>query len=116
MSAKWAPTDRRARTVPASDSPAERGLAAKFVRAYGSGDVGTLVASLIADVRVATPPIPSSTTAATSWHASTPASSARTTNGRTRVSVHAHAGGEVQHGPAHGRCMVRRQEHRGIGD
>ena len=43
---------------PAPDSPAERALAAKFARAYESGDVDSLVALLTADVRVAMPPIP----------------------------------------------------------
>jgi RNA polymerase sigma-70 factor (TIGR02960 family) len=43
---------------PAPDSPAERALAAKFARAYESGDVDALVALLTADVRVAMPPIP----------------------------------------------------------
>src|SRR5215208_7615869 len=43
---------------PAPDSPAEQALAAKFARAYESGDVDSLVALLTADVRVAMPPIP----------------------------------------------------------
>jgi RNA polymerase sigma-70 factor (ECF subfamily) len=43
---------------PAPDSPAEQALAARFVRAYESGDVDALVALLTADVRVAMPPIP----------------------------------------------------------
>jgi RNA polymerase sigma-70 factor (ECF subfamily) len=43
---------------PAPDSPAERALAATFVRAYESGDVDALVALLTADVRIAMPPIP----------------------------------------------------------
>jgi RNA polymerase sigma-70 factor (ECF subfamily) len=43
---------------PAPDSPAERALAAKFARAYESGDVDSLVALLTADVRVTMPPIP----------------------------------------------------------
>ena len=43
---------------PALDSPAERALAARFTRAYESGDVDALVALLTADVRVAMPPIP----------------------------------------------------------
>jgi RNA polymerase sigma-70 factor (TIGR02960 family) len=42
----------------APDSPAEKALAARFVRAYESGDVDALVALLTADVRVAMPPIP----------------------------------------------------------
>ncbi|MEV3902090.1 sigma-70 family RNA polymerase sigma factor [Mycobacterium sp. NPDC050551] len=43
---------------PAPDSPAERELVAKFVRAYESGDVNELVAMLTADVSVSMPPIP----------------------------------------------------------
>jgi RNA polymerase sigma-70 factor (ECF subfamily) len=43
---------------PAIDSPAERVLVAKFVRAYESGDVDELVALLTADVSVSMPPIP----------------------------------------------------------
>jgi RNA polymerase sigma-70 factor (TIGR02960 family) len=43
---------------PAPDSPAEQELAAKFVRAYESGDLDALVALLTADVRVSMPPIP----------------------------------------------------------
>jgi RNA polymerase sigma-70 factor (TIGR02960 family) len=43
---------------PAPDSPAEQALAAKFVRAYESGDVDALVALLTADVGVSMPPIP----------------------------------------------------------
>jgi RNA polymerase sigma-70 factor (TIGR02960 family) len=43
---------------PAPDSPAERALAARFVRAYESGNVDALVALLTADVLVSMPPIP----------------------------------------------------------
>jgi RNA polymerase sigma-70 factor (TIGR02960 family) len=43
---------------PAPDSPAEQALVAKFVRAYGSGDIDALVALLTDDVRVSMPPIP----------------------------------------------------------
>jgi hypothetical protein len=43
---------------PSADSPAERALVAKFVRAYESGDVDQLVALLTADVSVSMPPIP----------------------------------------------------------
>jgi len=43
---------------PAPDSPTEQALAAKFARAYESGDVDALVALLTADVRVSMPPIP----------------------------------------------------------
>ena len=42
----------------APDSPAEQALVAKFVRAYGSGDIDALVALLTDDVRVSMPPIP----------------------------------------------------------
>ncbi|AKK30576.1 RNA polymerase sigma70 factor [Mycobacterium sp. EPa45] len=40
------------------DSPAERDLVARFVRAYQAGDVGALVELLTADVRLSMPPIP----------------------------------------------------------
>ena len=43
---------------PAPDSPAEQALAARFTRAYESGDVDALVALLTADARVSMPPIP----------------------------------------------------------
>jgi len=43
---------------PAPDSPAERALVAKFVRAFESGDVDALVGLLTADVRISMPPIP----------------------------------------------------------
>jgi RNA polymerase sigma-70 factor (ECF subfamily) len=43
---------------PASDSPAEQELVARFVRAYRSGDVEALVALLTDDVHVSMPPIP----------------------------------------------------------
>jgi RNA polymerase sigma-70 factor (TIGR02960 family) len=43
---------------PAPDSPDERALLAKFVRAWESGDVEALVALLTADVTVSMPPIP----------------------------------------------------------
>jgi RNA polymerase sigma-70 factor (TIGR02960 family) len=43
---------------PAPDSPAEKALLEKFVRAYQSGDVDALVALLTADVSVSMPPIP----------------------------------------------------------
>ena len=43
---------------PAPGSPSEQALAAKFVRAYESGDVDALVALLTDDVRVSMPPIP----------------------------------------------------------
>jgi RNA polymerase sigma-70 factor (TIGR02960 family) len=42
----------------APGSPAERALVEKFVRAYGSGDVGALVALLTEDVRISMPPLP----------------------------------------------------------
>lgn len=44
--------------APAPDSPGERALVAKFVRAYESGDVDGLVTLLTADVAVSMPPIP----------------------------------------------------------
>ena len=43
---------------PAPDSPAEQALAARFTRAYESGDVDALVALLTDDVSVSMPPIP----------------------------------------------------------
>jgi RNA polymerase sigma-70 factor (ECF subfamily) len=51
------PTDGR-EPPPAPDSPAERALVGKFVRAYESGDVDALVALLTADVGVSMPPVP----------------------------------------------------------
>ena len=51
-------SEREDEAPPAPDSPAERALVAKFVRAYESGDVDALVALLTADVRVSMPPIP----------------------------------------------------------
>jgi RNA polymerase sigma-70 factor (ECF subfamily) len=44
-------------SAPAPNSPAEQALVAKFVRAYGAGDVDTLVALLTDDVRLSMPPI-----------------------------------------------------------
>ena len=43
---------------PAPDSPAEQALAARFARAYESGNVDALVALLTEDISVAMPPIP----------------------------------------------------------
>ena len=43
--------------APAADSPAEAALVAKFVRAYGSGDIDALVALLTDDVCISMPPI-----------------------------------------------------------
>jgi RNA polymerase sigma factor (sigma-70 family) len=43
---------------PPPDSPAERALVARFVRAYEAGDVEALVGLLTADVSVSMPPIP----------------------------------------------------------
>jgi RNA polymerase sigma-70 factor (TIGR02960 family) len=43
---------------PAPESPAERALVAKFVRAYESGDVDALVTLLTADVSLSMPPVP----------------------------------------------------------
>src|SRR5919206_4678175 len=43
---------------PAPDSPAERALAAKFVRAYESGDLDALVTLLTDDISIAMPPFP----------------------------------------------------------
>jgi RNA polymerase sigma-70 factor (ECF subfamily) len=51
------PTDGR-EPPPAPDSPAERALVGKFVRAYESGDVDALVALLTADIGVSMPPVP----------------------------------------------------------
>ena len=54
---RLAPTGDR-EPPPAPDSPSERALVAKFVRAWESGDVDALVALLTADVSVSMPPIP----------------------------------------------------------
>ncbi len=43
---------------PASASPAEQALVAKFARAYEAGDIDALVALLTDDVRVSMPPMP----------------------------------------------------------
>ena len=43
---------------PAPDSPAEKVLVAKFVDAYGSGDIDSLVTLLTEDVRISMPPMP----------------------------------------------------------
>jgi RNA polymerase sigma-70 factor (ECF subfamily) len=43
---------------PAPDSPSERALVARFVRAYESGDLDALVALLTDDVFISMPPIP----------------------------------------------------------
>ena len=52
------PADREQAVPTAPDSPAERDLVARFVRAYGSGDVAALVALLTEDVSISMPPIP----------------------------------------------------------
>ncbi len=52
------PTTSERETPPAPDSPAEKALVARFVRAYQSGDIDALVELLTADVRVSMPPIP----------------------------------------------------------
>lgn len=44
--------------APASDSPAEQALVAKFVRAYESGDVDALLALFTDDIAMSMPPIP----------------------------------------------------------
>jgi RNA polymerase sigma-70 factor (ECF subfamily) len=44
--------------APASDSPAEQALEAKFVRAYESGDLDALVALFTEEISVSMPPIP----------------------------------------------------------
>lgn len=54
---RW-PSDGEREPPPAPDSPAERELAAKFVRAYQSSDIDALVALLTEDVRISMPPIP----------------------------------------------------------
>jgi RNA polymerase sigma-70 factor (TIGR02960 family) len=43
---------------PAPDSPSEQALVAKFVSAYESGDLDTLVALLTEDISIAMPPFP----------------------------------------------------------
>jgi RNA polymerase sigma-70 factor (TIGR02960 family) len=53
------PTGERAPApAPAPDSPAEQALVAKFVRAYDSGQIDTLVALLTDDAHMSMPPIP----------------------------------------------------------
>ena len=44
--------------APASGSPAEEAIVAKFVRAYESADIGALVALLTDDVFMSMPPLP----------------------------------------------------------
>jgi hypothetical protein len=44
--------------APASDSPAEQALVAKFVRAYESGDLDALVALFTDEISISMPPIP----------------------------------------------------------
>jgi RNA polymerase sigma-70 factor (ECF subfamily) len=51
------PNSERA-PAPAPGSPAEQALVARFVRAYDSGHLDTLVALLTADARISMPPIP----------------------------------------------------------
>jgi RNA polymerase sigma-70 factor (TIGR02960 family) len=51
------PSGERA-PAPAPDSPTERALVAKFVRAYDSGHIEALVALLTADASMSMPPIP----------------------------------------------------------
>lgn len=51
------PADR-GEPPPTPDSPAERALVAKFVRAYEAGDVDELVAVLTDDAYISMPPIP----------------------------------------------------------
>jgi len=50
--------DATRRPPPASDSPSEDAIVAKFVRAYESADLNALVALLTDDVFVAMPPMP----------------------------------------------------------
>ena len=57
MQRRLPPTGER-ESPPTLDSPVEQALAAKFVRAYESGDVDALVALLTADVGVSMPPVP----------------------------------------------------------
>lgn len=52
------PLDAGGEPPPAPDSPVERALVERFVRAYGAGDIDALVALLTDDVRVSMPPIP----------------------------------------------------------
>ncbi len=52
-----APADER-RAPPAANSPAEQALGARFVRAYESGRVETLLALLTEDVYLTMPPVP----------------------------------------------------------
>ena len=56
--ARRLPPDREDVPPPVADSPAERALVARFVRAYQAGDVDALVALLTDDVHVSMPPVP----------------------------------------------------------
>src|SRR5260221_7288217 len=49
---------RRSRTAPASGSPSEDAIVAKFVRAYESADLDAVVALLTDDVFMSMPPVP----------------------------------------------------------
>jgi RNA polymerase sigma-70 factor (TIGR02960 family) len=56
--ARRLPPDTEHVAPPAAESPAERALVARFVRAYQAGDVDALVALLTDDVHVSMPPVP----------------------------------------------------------
>jgi len=55
---RFPPTGDAAARPPAPESPAERELVARFVRAYQAGDVDALVTLLTDDVRLSMPPLP----------------------------------------------------------
>jgi RNA polymerase sigma-70 factor (ECF subfamily) len=52
------PRSAERRPAPAPESPAEQALVARFVSAYGSGDIEALLALLTEDVCVSMPPMP----------------------------------------------------------
>jgi RNA polymerase sigma-70 factor (TIGR02960 family) len=56
--ARRLPPDTEHVAPPTADSPAERALVSRFVRAYQAGDVDALVALLTDDIHVSMPPVP----------------------------------------------------------
>jgi RNA polymerase sigma-70 factor (ECF subfamily) len=52
------PADAEREPAPAPDSPSERALVSKFVRAYESANIDALVGLLTTDIYISMPPIP----------------------------------------------------------